>query len=149
MKADKPILHCFEVATLVTIRTMHTIKNFLQNKGLLFKMLSFPISLFSKLDYFATHDFFFFLEGGETWLRCSWHYLLLVRYWFITTVTNSHFKFKPHEWYGRALWAAFAAHCFPTFPAMMLKRSTQELAWRNESHPYAPTSFITDLAQGI
>lgn len=45
---------------------------------------------------------------------------LFIRYGLVTAVTDPHFKLEPHQRDGGALGAAFAAHGFPTLPAVML-----------------------------
>lgn len=39
---------------------------------------------------------------------------------FVAAVADPDFKLKAHEWDGRALGAALAAHGLPTFPAVVL-----------------------------
>lgn len=54
--------------------------------------------------------------------------LLFVCDGFVAAVADPDFKLKAHEWDGRALGAALAAHGLPTFPAVVLGGTGKQAA---------------------
>lgn len=48
--------------------------------------------------------------------------LLFICDGLVAAVADPHFKLKAHEWDGRALGAALAAHSLPTLPAVVLEK---------------------------
>lgn len=55
--------------------------------------------------------------------------LLFVCDGLMAAVADPHFKLEAHEWDGRALGAALAAHGLPTLPAVVLGEKGNRLPW--------------------
>lgn len=55
--------------------------------------------------------------------------LLFIRDGLVAAVADPHFKLKAHEWDGRTLGAALAAHGLPTLPAVVLGEKGDRMPW--------------------
>lgn len=69
--------------------------------------------------------------------------LLFVCDGFVAAVADPDFKLKAHEWDGRALGAALAAHGLPAFPAVVLGGQGNRLPrlWLQFWHTHTPTAL--------